>query len=223
MDAEEMKRRAQEAMQDPETQRKASLWGGGAGLLLGLARGGLPGLALGAAGAALMYRASTGRWPGRGGSADGTVRMRATVTVDRDRQTLFDYWRDFSNMPRFMQHIREVQPRGGGRARWVAELPVAGRVEWEAEVTGEDPGRRIAWASVPASPLHTEGEVRFQDAPADRGTEVQVDMLFQPPGAVGGRLVQGLSEQMLKEDLRRFKQLMETGEVSTAAMGGGQA
>lgn len=200
-----------------DMQDRLSVGGGLLAAWAGLRRGGLPGLLMTGLGATLLYRGGKGMLGGNAGTAP---RLRATVTIERDPMELYSYWRDFSNLARFMRYIEEVRPLdpGGIRSHWVAQLPMAGRIEWNSEVTAEIPGERIAWHSVEGSQIETDGEVRFR--PTLRGTEVEVEMRYQPPGtagAVAAQLARGLTKKMLEEDMQRFKSLMETGEVSTAA------
>lgn len=218
-----------------DTERRLSLLGGALSSVAGLRRGGPLGLLLAGIGAMFMYRGGTGHCPlyervGRstaspsdqglfGRSRGAPPRLRASVSINRDRSELYSYWRDFSNLARFMRYIEEVQPAGEGRSHWVAEVPMAGRIEWDAEVTADVPNERIAWRSVEGSEIETEGEVRFRSSPY--GTELEVEMSYQPPGtagAIAARLARSLTQSMLREDLRRFKRLMEAGEVPTAAI-----
>lgn len=218
-----------------DTERRLSLAGGALAGILGLRRGGLMGTLMAGLGAILMYRGATGHCAmydrmGRstaspsdkglfGGGVSSSPRMRASVTINRDRSEIYSYWRDFSNLARFMRYIEEVRPAPDGRSHWVAEVPMAGRLEWESEVTADEPDERIAWRSVEGSEIETSGEVRFRSSPY--GTEVEVEMSYQPPGtagAIAARLARSLTQTMLREDLRRFKRLMESGETPSAAI-----
>lgn len=218
-----------------DNERRLSLAGGALASLLGLRRGGLLGTLMAGLGAVLMYRGATGHCAmyqrlGRstaspadkglfGSSTSAPPRLRAAVTINRDRGEIYSYWRDFSNLARFMRYIEEVRPAPEGRSHWVAEVPMAGRLEWESEVTADEPDQRIAWRSVEGSEIETTGEVRFRSSPY--GTEVEVEMTYQPPGAAGAvaaRLARALTQSMLREDLRRFKRLMESGEIPSAAI-----
>lgn len=219
-----------------DNERRLSLVGGALASILGLRRGGLMGVLMTGLGAALMYRGATGHCGmyarmgrstasqsdrGLFGSMTSSAppRMRASVTINRDRGEIYSYWRDFSNLARFMRYIEEVRPAPDGRSHWVAEVPMAGRLEWDSEVTADEPDERIAWRSVEGSEIETTGEVRFRSSPY--GTEVEVEMSYQPPGAAGAvaaRLVRSLTQTMLREDLRRFKRMMESGEVPSAAI-----
>jgi uncharacterized membrane protein len=143
-----------------------------------------------------------------------------TVTINRPRDELFAFWRDFQNLPRFMHEIERVTILDGVTSRWTVAAPAGQTVEWDATVTEEIPGEVIAWSSAPDASVRNSGRVEFRDAPGGRGTFVTVTMVYDPPVGTLGKLVAKLFQKEPKiqsrRDLRRFKQLMETGEVSTA-------
>ena len=145
-----------------------------------------------------------------------TMHLKASVTIKADRREVYDAWRDFENFPAFMFHLESVEDRGGGRSHWKAKGPLKS-VEWDAEIAEDRPGEMIAWRSVEDADLANSGVVGFADAPGDRGTEVICDMTYQLPGGKLGEAVAKLfgeePHQQVKDDLRRFKQLIETGEV----------
>src|SRR5690606_19321997 len=145
--------------------------------------------------------------------------VQHSCTINSDPETLYRVWRDFSGLPRFMDHLVSVTEDEEGRSHWVARAPAGRTVEWHAEVTHDEPGRRIAWRSVEGSEVAHAGSVRFEPAPAGRGTEVHVSLEYTPPGGVlGARLARFLKEEpehQIQEDLRHFKQWMEAGEVPT--------
>lgn len=149
-------------------------------------------------------------------SQDPTLRARATVTIRRDAQDVYAHWRDLVRLPEFMTHVRSVEQRGDGRTHWVVDSP-AGALEWDAEITQDMPARALAWRSVPGSKIENAGIVRFTPAPGDRGTEVTVELRFTPPGGrLGGKVAKLLGEhpeQQIRDDLRRLKQVLETGEI----------
>jgi uncharacterized membrane protein len=145
-----------------------------------------------------------------------------TVTIARPREELFAFWRDFSNLATFMENIVSVQPTGdNGRAAWTILAPAGRTVEVETEIVREEPGELIAWRSVPGSQIDTEGRVTFTDAPGERGTRVGVRIAYKPPAGELGRLVAKLfmrePEVQARHDLKRFKMLMEAGEIATSA------
>jgi uncharacterized membrane protein len=144
-------------------------------------------------------------------------RATKSVTITRPRDDVYQYWRDFENLPTFMQHLLTVTVDGNGRSRWVAKAPAGATVEWTAEILEDRAGSLISWRSIAGSDIQNEGSVRFVDAPADRGTEVRVELAYDAPAGSAGALVAKLfgeePGQQLRDDLRRFKQVMETGEV----------
>lgn len=209
------------------TERIASLVGGALLAYYGLRKPNLGGLAMAAAGGALLYRGSTGYCPINGtigrDTANGndiSIEITRSLTIKRPRPEVFQFWRQLGNLPQFMRHLQEVRQMGPKRSHWVARIPKGvGTVEWDADIVQEEVDSIIAWRSLLGSDVDNAGEVRFTDAPADKGTVVQATISYRPPaGAVGGHLARLLNpafEQMVKNDLRRFKQLMETGEVTT--------
>jgi uncharacterized membrane protein len=144
-------------------------------------------------------------------------RASKSVTINRPPDEVYRFWRDFENLPRFMQHLVSVTATTDRRSRWVARAPAGTTVEWTAEIVEDRAGERISWRSVAGSEIANEGSVRFAKAPADRGTEVRVEVSYDAPAGAAGTLVAKLfgeePEQQLRDDLRRFKQVMETGEV----------
>jgi uncharacterized membrane protein len=144
-------------------------------------------------------------------------RASKSVTINRPRDEVYKFWRDFGNLPTFMQHLVSVTPNGNGRSQWVAKAPAGATVEWTAEVVEDRAGSLISWRSLAGSDVQNEGSVRFADAPADRGTEVRVELSYDAPAGSAGVLVAKLfgeePAQQLRDDMRRFKQVMETGEV----------
>lgn len=152
------------------------------------------------------------------GSPDGrVVRARKRIIVDRPAEALYRFWRDFSNMPRFMEHVESVQVLDERRSHWRVKGPGGITLQWDSEVTEERANELIAWRSLEGSPVQHSGAVRLEPAPGSRGTVVTVEMEYTPPGgaltAAAARLIGLTPEQQLQEDLRRFKQLLETGEV----------
>jgi uncharacterized membrane protein len=147
---------------------------------------------------------------------EATVPLKASITVAAPREEVYAFWHDFHNLPRFMGHLQSVEPLGNGRYRWKASAPV-GTVEWDADVVQDRPGELIAWRSAPGSELETSGTVGFADAPGDRGTEIHVNMSYSAPaGKIGALVAKLLGEeprQQVKDDLRRFKQVIETGDI----------
>jgi len=145
------------------------------------------------------------------------VQVTRAITVRRDRDELYGLWRDFEGFPDFMAHLEEVRCTGTTTSHWKARGPLGMTVEWDAEITDDVPGERIAWRSIEGSKIDNSGTVRFVTAPGDQGTELHVDMRYSPPaGAVGATIAKLFGEEpqvQLKDDLRRFKNIAETGEV----------
>jgi uncharacterized membrane protein len=142
--------------------------------------------------------------------------MRA-VTIRRSAEEIYRFWRNFENLPRFMYHLEEVRVINDRRSHWVAKAPAGSRVEWDAEITEDRPNERIAWRSLPDADVTNDGSVEFLPAPGDRGTEVHVEIHYDPPGGKLGALVAKLfgeePDQQVADDLRRLKQVIEVGEV----------
>lgn len=155
--------------------------------------------------------------------ADGHegILVERAVTVNRPRAELYQMWRDFENLPQFMQHLESVQvdDRDSGRSHWVAKGPLGKNIEWDAEVIEERDNELLVWKSLPGSLVESMGRVEFTDAPSGRGTIVRVSMQYNPPaGSLGAAFAKLLGKEpgtQIKEDLRQFKQIMETGEVPT--------
>jgi uncharacterized membrane protein len=150
----------------------------------------------------------------------GTLIGRS-VTVNRPRQEVYAAWRDFTRFPEFMDNVRAVQMIDQRTARWTIEAPAGNTVELVTETTHDVPGERIAWKSNAESDITTAGEVLFFDAPPGRGTVVQLVMTYNPPGGTVGKIIAKLFQRepaiQARRDLRRFKQLVETGEVTVNA------
>jgi uncharacterized membrane protein len=142
------------------------------------------------------------------------------VTINRPRAELFAYFRDFANLPSFMDNVERIDVIDAKRSHWVVKAPGGKTVEWDSVVTDEAEGEYIAWASEPGADIDNSGRVDFRDAGA-RGTVVTATLLYDPPAGVVGKLIAKLFQRepaiQARRDLRRFKQLMETGEVATAA------
>ena len=143
------------------------------------------------------------------------LHVSKSITVKRPREEVYRFWRNLENLPRFMYHVEAVSS-AGDRSHWIVKAP-GGTVEWDAEIVEEQPGERLTWRSLEGSDVHHQGSVRFRDAPADRGTEVDVELQYDAPGGSAGVMVAKLfgeqPAQQIRDDLRRFKQVMETGEV----------
>jgi uncharacterized membrane protein len=162
------------------------------------------------------------------GEADRRSRLTKAITVNRPVEEVYRFWRDFQNLPRFMRHLESVQVIDAERSHWKTQAPAGKSVEWDAEIVKDIPNELISWRSVEGSEVDNSGAVRFMPAPGGHGTEVRVDMRYETPGGALGELVAKLlgesPEQQVEDDLRAFKQVLETGEVvrSDATLGGGR-
>jgi len=211
-------------------ERYVSLAGGITLALLGLKVRGLSGLGMIGAGYLLAKRGYTGhcaiysrfmhttalpaepeQYNERG------IHVEVATTINKPRSELFAFWRNFENLPRFMKHLESVQALEDNRSHWVAKGPAGTTVEWDAEIINEEKDETIAWRSLGGATVDNAGSVRFIDAPGDRGTEVRVVLDYIPPaGKLGKWIAMAFGEapeQTIKEDLRRFKRLMEAGEI----------
>ena len=151
----------------------------------------------------------------------GDTLVAHTVAINRPRQELYAFWRDFANLPAFMENVRSVTCEDERHSHWVIAAPGNREVEWRAVITEDVPNERIAWASLPGADVRNSGAVNFRESANGRGTVVTVTIAYDPPAGGVGRLVAKLFHRepkiQARQDLRRFKQLMETGEIPTAA------
>ena len=175
------------------------------------------------AGAPVIYRGATGHWPvpqalaQKASDAVATAPVETAVTINKPRAELYAFWRRLENLPRFMKNLDAVADLGGGRSHWSGKSPLGFQVEWDAEIVEEREGSLLAWRSLPGSQVHHAGTVRFEDAAPGRGTTVRVTLEFHGTG-IGqavGKALSAITEQQVREDIRRFKQLMEAGELPT--------
>jgi len=153
----------------------------------------------------------------RGRTNDRGQETRTYVTIDRSPEELYRFWRDFTNLPQFMVHLESVATLDERRSHWVAKGPFGASLEWDAEIVDDRPFESIAWRSTEGSPVQTEGVVYFRRAPGGRGTEVCVDVFYDPPGGQLGvafaKLLGKEPGQQIKGGLRLLKQIIETGEI----------
>lgn len=157
-----------------------------------------------------------GAEPGQAGP-DAGIAVKQALTINKPPAAVYRFWRDFENLPRFMLHLESVEVLSETRSRWTAKAPAGRTVSWEAEITEDRPNELIAWRSVADSTVPNAGTVRFDAAPGGRGTEVRVDLHYHPPGGVVGATIAKLTGEepsfQMREDLRRLKQVLETGDV----------
>jgi uncharacterized membrane protein len=187
-------------------------------------------------GGGLLYRATTGHCPvyhtlkissaepnhravtsvrhGRG------LKVSKAITIDKPAEELFRYWRNFENLPRFMDHLTSVRVQNH-TSHWIVKAPAGQTVEWDAEIHNEKENELIAWRSLEGADVNNAGSVSFHHAPGGRGTEVKVVINYEPPAGILGAKVAKLwgeePEVQLEDSLRHFKQLMETGEIPSTA------
>lgn len=205
-------------------------------ILGGLRRRDLPGLLIAGVGSALAFRGATGhchtyealdidtahgRARGNRTSQDLDTHISLSMLINKSPEELYAYWRNFENLPNIMTHLKSVRVLGGGRSHWVAQAPriAGGQVEWDAEITADEPNSRIAWRALPGGDVEHRGSVTFEKAPGDRGTKVRVVLEYHPPAGQIGRWVAKIfgeePEQQIHDDLLNFKRMMEVGEVLT--------
>jgi len=209
----------------------------GAGALLalyGLKRLRPTNLVLVALGAMLVKRAVTGRCEvyqalglntAEGDAAepqayfDRGIHVEESFTILKSPEELYNFWHNFENLPKFMMHLESVKTIDEKRSHWVARGPAGMNVEWDAEIINDEANRTIAWRSLGGADVDNAGSITFREAAGDRGTEVSVTLDYIPPMGRAGSMVAKLfgrdADQMVREDLRNFKRLMETGEIPT--------
>ena len=150
------------------------------------------------------------------GSGRREVRISQRMTLCSPREKLYERWRDLQNLPLILRHVEHVEVRGDRISHWVLEGNSGPKVEWDAEITEDRAGELIAWRSLPGSDLEHEGSVRFSDAPPGRGSQVELTLLYRAgAGARLSPLLRRLGGHEIREDLRRFKQWIEAGEIAT--------
>jgi uncharacterized membrane protein len=218
-----------------DAERLVSGVGGVALVAGGLKRGGWAGAALALAGGALIYRGVTGQSPlyaklgtttpgkRRGGEARGHVHrgvlVRGSCTVNREPGECYAFCRDVGNLARFMDHVQAIQKIDETHSRWVIRTPIGTTLTAECEIFNDQPGRLIAWRSLDGAEVQSAGAIRIQPAPGNRGSEVTVEYNYEPPaglvGATAAKLLGRSPGQRMREDMRRFKQLLEAGEIAT--------
>lgn len=212
-------------------ERAISVIGGGTIVFLGLKRPSWGGVVLTMVGSGLLHRGITGHSVAYdilnakdNLTADSApvardIHIENSITINKGREELYAFWRSFENLPRIMQHLESVSPIDSERSHWVAIGPAGKRFEWDAEIYNEKPNELIAWRSLPGSDIVNAGSVHFEAGPPGRGTRVTVVVNYNVAGgkltALFAKLFGAEPGQLIDDDLRRFKQLMEAGETST--------
>ena len=147
------------------------------------------------------------------------IKVERAVTINKSPGELYRFWRNFENLPRFMEHLKSVTVIDNKHSHWVARAPAGTSVEWDAEIINERENELIAWRSVGDATIGNAGSVHFTPAPGGRGTEVKVVLEYDPPagraGVIMARLFGEEPDQQVREDLRHFKEIMEAGEIPT--------
>jgi len=221
-----------ESQQDTR-RRAATLAAGGLLTAGGLKKGGVLGAASVAVGGNFLLEGTKGNSPlfrvlrlNRRATSKAAVvphgggsRVEAVQTINRDREELYRFWRDFENLPSFMDYLESVETLDERRSRWTLKLPI-GTLEWQAEIYNEVPNELIAWRSLPESRVQHAGSVRFSDATGGRGTIVRAEINYAPPlgrlGEAAALLMPQEPGRLATDALRKLKQLMEAGEITTS-------
>jgi uncharacterized membrane protein len=148
-----------------------------------------------------------------------SVQVKKSITINRSPEELYQFWRELQNLPRFMSDLESLQITGEKRSHWVANGPAGKRIEWDAEIIEDRANELIAWRSLEGSQVENSGSVQFEPARGKPGTVVRVELTYRPPAGVLGATIAKLfgaePKQQLHENLHRFRQLMETGEIIT--------
>lgn len=225
-----------------QPERLGSVMLGAALMTFGLRRRDAGGMIAAAVGGAFLLRGATGHCPvyraigmstgsadavllrprrdvaGRGATVNArkALKIARNVTIDAERTSLYDYWRDFGNLPRFMDHLVSVRVASPTRSHWIARAPAGTTVEWDAEIINDVPGRLIAWKSLAGADVPNAGSVHFTDAPNGRGTVVKVEMDVEPPvgtlGLIFATMFGDDPDRDVRDALSKLKRVMEGSE-----------
>ncbi|MDY6785495.1 MAG: SRPBCC family protein [Cyanobacteriota bacterium] len=212
-----------------EVERWASLIGGGALVLMGLQQRSLRGALMSLVGGGLAYQGAKNQSTAqqvrsfldeaKEKSENQQIVVEKTVIIDKPAEELYNYWRNFENLPTFSHHLKSVTVYDELRSHWVAKAPLDTTLEWDAMVVSDRPNELIAWTSAEDADVDHSGFVRFRPATGGRGTEVKVVLEYNLPGGIITATLAQLfgeePEQKIGDVLNRFKQLMETGEIAT--------
>jgi uncharacterized membrane protein len=221
------------------TERAISTAAGALLAIAGLSRRSIPGVIAAALGGGMIYRGVSGhcdvlaalgidRSDRAGDQAEPQdyfergIHVEQSMTINKEPWDLYQFWRKFENLPSIMSHLEEVRVIDEKKSHWVAKAPsiAGGKVEWDAEIINDEPNALIAWRSLAGADVDNAGSVRFVPAPGgDRGTEVKVVLDYIPPAGRLGKWIAKLMgedpQHEVREDLRCFKRIMETGELPT--------
>lgn len=207
-------------------ERVISALTGGALVAYGLQRRDKVGVLLSLVGGGLAFRGTTGHCevykqlgmdtahsesPGL-----NRIHVQKSVTINKSATELYQFWRNFENLPQFMNHLESVTTTGEKTSHWKVKAPLGTTVEWDAELTSDVENQKIGWKSAELAEISNSGVVEFNET-KNRGTEVRVTLTYEPPAGKVGSLIAKLfgeePNQQIEEDLRRFKRLMETGSI----------
>lgn len=147
------------------------------------------------------------------------INIITKMTVNRPRHEVYNFWRKLSNLPLFMEHLKEVEVIDDKRSHWVAKVPGhLGTIEWDAEIVKEIDGELLGWNSLPHATINNAGKVEFRDA-YENGTEVTVVITYRAPfGDVGegiASLLTPMVKKMILKDVKGFKRYIEAGDIAT--------
>lgn len=209
-----------------QTERIVSGIAGGGLIAYGLKRRDAAGAALAVVGTFLGLRSATGHCQVYDAAGFSTadekearptkIHVQKSVTINKSAAELYSFWRDFENLPKFMNHLESVKTTGEKTSHWKAKAPLGSSVEWDAELTSDVENEKIGWKSSEISEVPNSGTVEFLST-TNRGTEVRVTLTYEPPAGKIGSLIAKLfgeePSQQIADDLRRFKGLMETGLI----------
>ncbi|PWU07717.1 MAG: cyclase [Terriglobia bacterium] len=226
-----------------KAERVISVIGGSLLTFEGTRRRSAGGVLLALAGSELIRRGITGqcyvskalgvRTAPKGQGAETTsvpyelgIRVDRSITINRPRAEVYGFFRNLSTFPQFMKHVESVQETDGNRSHWVVRAPAGSTVEWDAVIHNRIENELVAWRTLPGADVDHAGSVWFKDAPGGRGTEITVELQYNPPtgmlGALWAKLWGEEPTQQIEDDLRSLKQMLEAGEVTTGGqpMGG---
>jgi len=206
-----------------DNERLVSALAGSGLITYGVAKRGVMGAVLSLVGSGLLYRGATGHCHvysavDKSTAADAATRIHVqkSVTINKPAAELYEFWRNFENLPQFMNHLEAVEVTGEKTSHWKAKAPLGYTVEWDAELTSDVPNERLGWKSAEIAEIRNSGVVEFRPT-VDRGTEVRVTLTYEPPAGKLGEWVAWLFGEepslQVADDLRRFKSLMEAGLI----------
>ncbi len=204
--------------QAEERLSRKSLWvavaGGGALAVFGASRKTLAGVSLAAIGGLMVLSGARSLR-----NSPRRLYVHQSLHINQPVEKLYSFWRNFDNLPGFMQHVKSVRTTGTRFSHWVVTGPMNTTFSWDAEISAERENEYIVWRSLPGSTITNRGSIEFRNARGHEGSEIHVTIQYDAPGGRAGEAFASIfgenPEQQVRADLRRFKQLMETGEIPT--------